>query len=53
MHKEMHVYMGQLSLQAATIHMLFAGDKITNLNYTKALSPSLREEWVTLKGTLF
>lgn len=28
-------------------------DKITNLNYTKALSPLLREEWVTLKGTLF
>lgn len=48
-----YIYMGQLSLQAAMIHMRFAGDKITNLNYTKALSPSLREEWVTLKGTLF
>ena len=53
MHKEMHVYMGQLSLQAARIHRRFVGDKITNLNYAKALSPSLRQEWVTLKGTLF
>ena len=53
MHKEKHVYIGQLSLQAAMIHTLFAGDKITNLNYTKTLSSSLREEWVTLKGTLF
>ena len=52
MHKEMHVYMGPLSLQAAMIHMRFASNKITNLNYAKALSPSLRKEWVTLKGTL-
>ena len=43
---------GPIGFAAAMIHMRLAGDKITNLNYAKALSASLREEWVTLRETL-
>ena len=49
MYKEMHVYMGQPSL----LLLWSTCDSRANLYYAKALSPLLREEWVTLKGNLF